>query len=106
LGRRRDGRSFRRCTGTHRRNGRTGNPPRNASLITSTAGSASRPFALSPGGEASHLIDQCKCLDDLDPTPATDGQERLLRYYGPWVEGMSKRQAQRAIAELMQGVVN
>jgi superfamily II DNA or RNA helicase len=44
-------------------------------------------------GEASYLIQACKELDEAHPTPATSGQEWILRKSGLWVEGMSKREA-------------
>jgi hypothetical protein len=54
--------------------------------------------------EANHLIEECNRLEDLYPTPVTEGQEAMLRYHGLLRPGMSKREAQRAIGRLMQGV--
>jgi superfamily II DNA or RNA helicase len=53
-------------------------------------------------GEAGYLIDECNRLDELYPTPATPGQEWVLRSRGQWRSGISKRAAMRMIASLMQ----
>jgi superfamily II DNA or RNA helicase len=55
-------------------------------------------------GEASHLIEECKHLDQRYPTPATDGQVGLLRAHGRWRPGMSKREAAREIGQVMRYV--
>jgi superfamily II DNA or RNA helicase len=53
-------------------------------------------------GEASHLIDDCKRLDRLYPTSATEGQEAMLRDRRLWRPGMTKREATRLIAKAMR----
>jgi hypothetical protein len=53
-------------------------------------------------GEAAHLIEECDRPDERYPTPATPGQERLLRSQGQWQSGLSKRAATRLIAGLMR----
>jgi hypothetical protein len=53
-------------------------------------------------GEVSHLIKECYRLEERYPTPATPGQERLLRSQGQWWSGISKRAATRPIAGLTQ----
>ncbi len=54
-------------------------------------------------GEASWLIDQAANYEAAYPAPATDKQETCLRVNGLWVEGMTKKEAGRAITELKKG---
>src|SRR5262249_10824684 len=80
-------------------------PPRPASsrqlkLLGSFGFEPSRDLNLA---EASSLIGCCFALEMRFPTPATEGQEYLLRGAGRWSEGMSKREAQREIARLKAG---
>ena len=55
-------------------------------------------------GEASHLIDGCKRLDREYPTPATAKQKYLLRRYGLWKDGLTKREASRLMGAVRQYV--
>jgi superfamily II DNA or RNA helicase len=54
-------------------------------------------------GEASVLIDRLMTLEAEDPEPATAKQKGFLRWKGGWVQGMTKREAARAIARHMVG---
>jgi hypothetical protein len=55
--------------------------------------------------EASHLLDLCHRLDAQYPTPATAGQEDLLRRCRLWRPGLSKREAIRLIAGMSSAAI-
>jgi superfamily II DNA or RNA helicase len=54
-------------------------------------------------GEAWHLLSECNRLDRQHPTPATPSQESLLKWYGRWRPGTSKREATRIIIDMKRG---
>jgi superfamily II DNA or RNA helicase len=55
-------------------------------------------------GEASHLLDRCKDLDELHPVPATPAQVRMLASHGSYHPGMTKREATRRIVQLKEAM--